>query len=823
MRATRESGEPRAASGGSREEETGCRGRLIVWPLCVASWQLTKRWGQTSVSPCHIRVSHCASKGAGGRTPRLNSSGRGESGVRSRPQRAPSLPRHQALYPRAIPRVMSRGEAAFEFRNAPLSHYLGCSAADLLWSSRSRRRLRRLGEYIRLDPTSCTRRGEMANLWHAQYAQLQAERMRQMGQWGWLQAGMQQYASPTMQQYGYGYPQAPPNAPHMTPVHTPLLRTPLGTPQHGMLPQQRMPMPQQLPQRMPQVAAVQRMPLYTPLQTPLHTPQLTPTYPVNVPSGTPNSSQFPDVGANKNRIDLRKEKLKKHDSNRLQGFSGGQIDINRLEDVPDQIRSWMNANMLRVRDIMEQMDDDNSGTIDVAEFTKAIAEMGFDAPVEVINALFKSFDVDGSKTIEYSELHQLLVKSYQAKPHLPPLQMKSKGLRAKRVNKKDANLLQGLELGGSTDPDYIASEIRKRMKLEMMRVMDIFRQFDDDDSGVIDKTEFSKAIREMGCNASDKAITALFKSFDLDGSKVIEYQEMNKLLRRINKPKPPPEPEPEPEPEADEDEKWYLEASEDPPPPTLLQEMAAEAADAAVAAALALTGDDSRSQYITQDDVSVYGTSVLHSGENASGPAFSAEPMPQPMMHPPPPGYPMVPYQMGLAQPASLPAPPSQEITNAWGRPSGPYGPKLRRSSSDENRMATGYATAKRATERAGKTAIYDANFDGAAALELYARRRCVRAQRALRRSASEQAVQEVKQLKLAKAAAVRAESEHRTGRGLTRLIANSKAATETEMNELSEQFNLIIHERFVALIHRLHETPPRACSEHAPRAESWH
>ena len=65
-----------------------------------------------------------------------------------------------------------------------------------------------------------------------------------------------------------------------------------------------------------------------------------------------------------------------------------------------------------------------------------------------------------------------------------------------------------------------------------MRVSDLFKEWDDDDSGSIGKAEFRKAMGALGFEASDADMDVVFDSMDPDGSGLIEYKELNELLRR---------------------------------------------------------------------------------------------------------------------------------------------------------------------------------------------------------------------------------------------------------------------------------------------------
>ena len=80
----------------------------------------------------------------------------------------------------------------------------------------------------------------------------------------------------------------------------------------------------------------------------------------------------------------------------------------------------------------------------------------------------------------------------------------------------------------------VAIQIRDALTKNAVRVIDLFRDWDDDNSGTVTKKEFRKAMGQLGLEAHRKEIDALFESWDPDGSGSIEYAELHKLLRRGN-------------------------------------------------------------------------------------------------------------------------------------------------------------------------------------------------------------------------------------------------------------------------------------------------
>ena len=65
-----------------------------------------------------------------------------------------------------------------------------------------------------------------------------------------------------------------------------------------------------------------------------------------------------------------------------------------------------------------------------------------------------------------------------------------------------------------------------------MRVLDLFREFDTDGSGRVDKPEWRAAWKTIGPNFPVGVVDEAFDIFDPDKSGTIEFGELDKLLRR---------------------------------------------------------------------------------------------------------------------------------------------------------------------------------------------------------------------------------------------------------------------------------------------------
>ena len=88
-----------------------------------------------------------------------------------------------------------------------------------------------------------------------------------------------------------------------------------------------------------------------------------------------------------------------------------------------------------------------------------------------------------------------------------------------------------MELDESSEQS-VAEQLRDALSKASVRVIDLFREWDDDNNGKVSRAEFHKAMGEMKFDAPPEEIDRLFDEWDPDGSGVLELNELSKLLRR---------------------------------------------------------------------------------------------------------------------------------------------------------------------------------------------------------------------------------------------------------------------------------------------------
>ena len=89
---------------------------------------------------------------------------------------------------------------------------------------------------------------------------------------------------------------------------------------------------------------------------------------------------------------------------------------------------------------------------------------------------------------------------------------------------------------GTKDPAMeglnVVDQIRYALKKNAARVIDLFREWDENGDGNVSKQEFRRAMPMLGLDVPDDEVDKLFDEFNQDGGNDIGLGEMQKLLRR---------------------------------------------------------------------------------------------------------------------------------------------------------------------------------------------------------------------------------------------------------------------------------------------------
>ena len=255
------------------------------------------------------------------------------------------------------------------------------------------------------------------------------------------------------------------------------------------------------------------------------------------------------------------EELKKR-FDALDEDGSGKIDM--AEYLQWSLKDALMRSSQRVVDLFRVWDEDRSGTVDKKEFHRAVRALGFDVSKEDTDAVFDSLDDDKSGALEYKELNEMLRKgagSERAKANLkraPKQRDTGRGaaLTAKNMNAnysaaRVAALPPMVKLDATADSS-IEEQLALILKENSVKLIDLFREWDDNGDGALDKKELRASVAALGYDAPKKEVDAFFDSIDVDGSGFIEFHELKKALTKAQRkiaslqPKPAPPTAPPP-------------------------------------------------------------------------------------------------------------------------------------------------------------------------------------------------------------------------------------------------------------------------------------
>ena len=219
-----------------------------------------------------------------------------------------------------------------------------------------------------------------------------------------------------------------------------------------------------------------------------------------------------------------------------------------LAERSAELRAILENSGTRVLDFFRMWDADGSGEIEADEFRPALRALGLDVTAEEAAALFATFDVDHSGNLSHKEMYRQLragadmdlsgievrdklgnvMKVDVAAGAKGKITLESKnefGLRHDQRRKRFSALPAAVQLAPAEDGTSVQQQLRHILAKNSVRVIDLFRDWDEDQSGAISPLEFRRSIGALGFSASREEVDALFAELDADGSGLVDYAE----------------------------------------------------------------------------------------------------------------------------------------------------------------------------------------------------------------------------------------------------------------------------------------------------------
>ena len=201
------------------------------------------------------------------------------------------------------------------------------------------------------------------------------------------------------------------------------------------------------------------------------------------------------------------------------------------------LRAMLAQNWMRVSDLLRDWDEDSNGTVSLTEFSKALSAVGLKVDAETVKKIFAEFDADGSGDVDMKELNSKLRKGADIELDAALQdgamgEIKVGAANTIALRKSADSSALGVQLDAASDVPVI-EQLAEALTANLARVIDVFRAWDGDGSGMISKREFRQGLSMLGLKEVPREhVDALFDQIDTDHSGEIEYSEINKKLRR---------------------------------------------------------------------------------------------------------------------------------------------------------------------------------------------------------------------------------------------------------------------------------------------------
>jgi Ca2+-binding EF-hand superfamily protein len=221
---------------------------------------------------------------------------------------------------------------------------------------------------------------------------------------------------------------------------------------------------------------------------------------------------------------------------RLQALDqDGSGTIDKAEFITFALRDAFVRSAANLSDLFSEWDNDGNGMVDREEFREVVRHYGFRADDAIIDAVFGNLD---SMNRGQLELHDLSMRLQQE------VRDRTKPMHRLRCLEWREGAQAEVKRADQMRVDHrkpVGEQIMAVLQAQNARVMELFRSWDTDGDALISKKEFRKVVVILGFEDAPKAsIDELFDELDADGSGEINYMEMKDAIC-------PPEEETEPE------------------------------------------------------------------------------------------------------------------------------------------------------------------------------------------------------------------------------------------------------------------------------------
>jgi Ca2+-binding EF-hand superfamily protein len=170
------------------------------------------------------------------------------------------------------------------------------------------------------------------------------------------------------------------------------------------------------------------------------------------------------------------------------------------------------------------------GTVGKEEFRRVIAALGIEVPAHEIDLLFDVFDKSGDGRLQIDELQKMIWRKPEARiaSEIQRAVWQKPGpvdVGTPRIRESDAEKIERMKQVA------LQQKVKSALSASHSKVLDLFRQWDENGDGKLGKEEFRKVVAMLGIEAPAHDADLVFDSFDEDGNGFVQINELWHAIR----------------------------------------------------------------------------------------------------------------------------------------------------------------------------------------------------------------------------------------------------------------------------------------------------
>ena len=202
------------------------------------------------------------------------------------------------------------------------------------------------------------------------------------------------------------------------------------------------------------------------------------------------------------------------------------------DDILRQISEKVESKSKNLRNVFRDFDEDKSGTVDVIEFRRGLAHLGFEMTNKQYDALLNRVDRDSDGDINYNEFAARLKGQDMQMGGIGGLGVQDWQAEAEAIREKTAaETSKEMGLGRGSAEVKLVEDIAAKVEGKSKYIRKVFRDFDEDFDGTVNHEEFKKGLEHLGVKLDDKKFNMLLKLVDQDESGSVDYLEFSNVLK----------------------------------------------------------------------------------------------------------------------------------------------------------------------------------------------------------------------------------------------------------------------------------------------------